>query len=242
MRELNCRARVFVGFMSLVLVMTSIAGGSSAAIADSNTAEGCMNQWLFNGVWRAKVTAVEPTMNGSQQTGWQVTQVWRNGTSQELAPADSMLLPEQLSLSGSTLEAEGHRQEGLAYNTDAPSGQFTYTQTFFGPNMLADPSNKPKTLDVTFDSTKLATMHKPHFTSRRYNFHFNLGCVASGVIAEAQGGSTQLAAREGCVNQWMSNGVWKMRVTKVSPNPPDATAANQNGWLVTQGVGERFAR
>ena len=234
MRKHPYVTRVVAGCASLILVMSSLLAGSPAAIADSTTAQGCMNQWLFNGVWRTKVTKVEPIMDGGRQTGWQVTQVWRNGTSRELAPADSMLEPEQLAISGSTLEAEGHRQEGLAFNTNAPSGQFTYTQTFFAPNMTADPANKPKALDISFDGAKLETQNKPHFTSKKYNFHFDLGCVASGAAAEAQGGSTQLAAVDGCMNQWMSNGVWKMRVTKVGPNPPDATAANQGGWAVAQ--------
>lgn len=204
------------------------------ALALSNAREGCMNQWLFNGVWRAQVTKVEPIMNGSQQSGWQVTQVWRNGTTRELAPADSMLKAEQLVLSGMTLEAEDHRQEGLAFNTQAPSGEFTYVQTFFGPNMTVDPSNKPKALDVSFEGEKVATSNKPHFSTKQYNFHYKLDCVATGSAAQAQGGSTQLVAQNGCMNQWMSNGVWKMRVLAVVPAPAGATAANQAGWRVRQ--------
>ncbi|MBV8172021.1 MAG: hypothetical protein JO219_08835, partial [Candidatus Eremiobacteraeota bacterium] len=62
-----------------VTVSLAALGGSSSR-ADNLTQEGCMNQWLFNGLWRVEVTAVEPYMNGSQQTGWQITEVWRNGT------------------------------------------------------------------------------------------------------------------------------------------------------------------
>lgn len=220
-------------FLAAVLASSAILA-PPPVLAQANTREACMNQWLFNGVWRAQVTKVEPIMNGSQQTGWQVTQTWRNGTSRELAPADSFMLSEHLVLPGVTLEAEGHRQEGLAYNTLAPAGQYTYVQTFFGPNMTVDPAAKPKALDVTFDGTKVAGSNKPHFTSKQYNFHYNLSCVASGATAQAEGGSTQLNAKEGCMNQWMSNGVWKMRVLKVGPNPAGATADNQNGWRVTQ--------
>ena len=193
-----------------------------------------MNQWLFNGVWRTKVTKVEPMMDGAKQVGWQVTQSWRNGVSRELAPADSLMKDEQLQLSTGTLTAEGHRQEGLAFNTLAPSGEYSYTQTFFGPNNTVDPADKPRALEISFDGAKLATMNKPHFTSKQYNFHYDLNCVASGAAAQAQGGSTQLAATQGCMNQWMSNGVWKMRVLSVGPNPLGATANNQYGWRIKQ--------
>ncbi len=218
------------------LVTSTIALSPEAALAQS-ARNGCVNQFLFNGVWRAKVDKVEPVMNGSTQSGWQVTQTWRNGTSRELAPADSFLKPEQLQLSsGSTLIAEGHREEGLAYNTQAPSGEFTYTQTFFGANNTVDPKDKPKTLNVSFEGDKLsATSNKPHFTSNQYNFTYDLGCTASGAAAQAQGGSTQVAATEGCMNQWMSNGVWKMRVLAVGPAPPDLTKpGDQFGWRITQ--------
>lgn len=217
------------------LVLSSVVFSQATGLAQTDSSTGCLNQWLFNGVWRAKVTKIEPLMNGSQQSGWQVTEVWRNGTSRELAPADSLMKDQQLVLSSQALTAEGHRQNGLAFNTFAPSGEFTYVQTFLGPNNSVNPQDKPKALDVTFDAAKVATMtNKPHFTSQKYNFHYNLDCVASGAAAQAQGGSTQLAATEGCMNQWMSNGVWKMRVLAVSPNPPGATAASQNGWRVKQ--------
>jgi hypothetical protein len=36
------------------------------------------------------------------------------------------------------------------------------------------------------------------------------------------------------MSQWMSNGVWKMRVTKLSPYPTGGKPEDQIGWLVTQ--------
>jgi len=208
-------------------------GQASAAPANARTA--CMNQWLFNGVWRAQVTKVEPIMDGGNQTGWQVTQTWRNGTARELAPADSTLLAEQLVLAdGTRMEAEAHRQEGLAFNTLAPSGQFSYTQVFFGPNMHVDPGDKPKTLEISFDNKTVSQSNKPHFTSSQYNFNYDLSCVATGAAAQAQGGSAQLAAQNGCMNQWMSNGVWKMRVLAVVPHPAGTSVKDQNGWTIRQ--------
>ncbi len=225
--------RFLASFLAAVLTMAVIVP-PAAVQAQSTTRQGCLNQWLFNGVWRAKVTKVEPIMDGSKQTGWQVTQVWRNGTSRELSPADSSLKPMDLHLSNTVLEVEGHNAQQLGFDTMAPSGELTYTAVFLGPNMSVDPNDKPKALDVTFDNAVVSTSNKPHFSSRQYNFHYNLGCVASGAAAQAQGGSSQLTATNGCMNQWMSNGVWKMRVLAVTPFPVGTTARNQFGWHVKQ--------
>jgi len=210
----------------------------SAALADANSREGCMNQWLFNGLWRVEVTKVEPYMNGSQQVGWQVTEVWRNGTSVQLSPGDSQLQDQRLELGNGAITAKettsGSLSMGsLGFNNFAPAGQYTYTQVFYRQNV--DPSDKPKGLEITFNGALLAQLKsKPQFTTSKYNFHFNLGCVATGAAAQAEGGSTQIAATEGCMNQWMSNGIWKVRVTAIGPNPAGAAPKDQFGWLVTQ--------
>ena len=225
--------RYLASFLTAVLAAGAIVP-PAAASAQSNARTGCLNQWLFNGVWRAKVTKVEPITDGVNQTGWRVTEVWRNGTSRELAPADSAFKDQYVHLSSSALEVEEHNSQTLVFNTMAPSGQLTYTATFFGPGMRVDPNDKPKAVDVTFDGKVVANSNKPHFTSNQYNFHYNLGCVASGAAAQAQGGSSEIAGTNGCMNQWMSNGVWKMRVLAVVPNPHGAAAKDQNGWLIKQ--------
>ena len=235
MRVRLVAAAALAGVASLIsatLVLTP-----DSALAQSNARNGCVNQWLFNGVWRARVEKVEPLIKDGQQQGWQVTQTWRNGISKELSPADTQLKTEELQLSsGNVLQPDPYREQSLVFNNFAPSGEQTYIQDFPFPNFKGDPNDKPKALSVTFDGATLAKMNnKPHFTSNQYNFHYDLGCTASGAVAQAQGGSSQLAAVPGCMNQWMSNGVWKMRVVAVGPNPADVTkASDQNGWRVTQ--------
>src|SRR5579872_4534863 len=117
--------RVLASFLAAVLAAAVIAPPLPAS-AQTSARNACMNQWLFNGVWRAKVTKVEPIMDGANQTGWQVTQVWRNGTSRELDPGDSAFKDMELQLSNSQLQVEGHNIQTLTTNEMAPSGQLTY--------------------------------------------------------------------------------------------------------------------
>jgi hypothetical protein len=227
-------------FLTAMLVGATIACGvgltHAAAFADAGSREGCLNQWLFNGVWRVQVTKVEPFMDGTKQVGWLVTEVWRNGTGVGLSPTQTRLLDQKLELTTGSISAKDSTagtmsMGGLGFNTFAPAGQFTYQQKFYATNI--DPSNKPKGLEITFDGEH-QDKSKPQFTTSKYNFHFKLDCVATGAEAQAQGGSTQIPAIEGCMNQWMSNGVWKMRVTAIGPRPPNSQPSGQYGWDVTQ--------
>jgi hypothetical protein len=208
------------------------------SLGDATTRDGCMNQWLFNGVWRVKVTNVEPFMSGTQQVGWQVTEVWRNGTSGETSPGDALLKDQTLQLGNGVIKVTDSTAASMSMgvvgnNTMAPAGQLTYKQVFYRQNV--DPSDKPRSIDIIFNGAQLAQLtSKPQFTTSKYNFHFNLGCTATGAIANAEGGSNQITATPGCMNQWMSNDVWKMRATAFSAAPPDAKPEDQNAWRVTQ--------
>ncbi|GHF48090.1 hypothetical protein HNQ07_002693 [Deinococcus metalli] len=49
-------------------------------------------------------------------------------------------------------------------------------------------------------------------------------------LLAAQGGANQKASVSGCVNEWLFNGIWRMRVTKVAPVQDQYYG---NGWGVT---------
>src|SRR5215469_6817926 len=233
--------RIFIG---RILIATAVAvgiavalgtHGAASAAAAGNSRTGCMDQWLFNGVWRAEVTKIAPHMDGATQTGWEVTEVWRNGSQQELAPIDSVIQDEKLELSNGQILASDTTTgtlsfQSVAYHDFAPAAELTYTQLFIAPNL--DPSDKPKAVDVMFDANKLAMLSRPQFTTKQYDFHFDLGCTATGAAAQAQGGANQIDAIPGCRNQWLSNGIWKMRVTDVSPDDGDPGSTTQIGWFV----------
>jgi len=223
-------------FVFGALVLAALFSARSTGAADATSRDGCVNQWLFNGVWRVQVTKVEPAMNGTQQIGWQVTEVWRNGTSQEISPGDSLLKDQTLELSnGGTILASATTTGSMSSSEiaahDFPaSGQFTHVQRFAASGV--DPTNKPKAVDILFDAAKLAQYKsKPQFTTHQYNFHFKLDCTAS-AATQAQGGSSQIAAKEGCMNQWMSNGVWRVRATALGPD--NGNGGPQIGWMITE--------
>ncbi|THF70335.1 hypothetical protein E7T06_07635 [Deinococcus sp. Arct2-2] len=68
--------------------MTSLtsAGGATAAGGANQKASvsGCVNEWLFNGIWRMRVTKVQPVVDKDYGDGWGVSVEIKNGTTQTL--------------------------------------------------------------------------------------------------------------------------------------------------------------
>jgi len=231
MRRLTKTAAMIAVVASLIVI------GMLHLSAAGTTSGGCMNQWLFNGVWRVQVTKVEPYMNNGQQVGWQVTEVWRNGTSQQIAPSNSFPEPQKLELSSGSILANDSSAGSASMNdinshSFPASGEYTYVQKFAANNV--DSQNKPKAIDITFNGAQVSqSRFWPHFSTPQYNFHFKLDCQASGTAAQAQGGSGQVTDTQGCMNQSMSNGVWQVKTTAISPDMGnDGTA--QIGWMITE--------
>jgi hypothetical protein len=236
-----------VKLFSIALV-GAIAVTRSVSAGDATSTAGCMNQWLFNGVWRVQVTKVDPLMDGAQQVGWQVTEIWRNGSSQEIAPSDSVLQDQKIELKdGSSILASATTTgslslSGIAAHTFQTAAQFSYVQIFRSPTGNVDPANKAQALDILFDGAKLSQFHtKPQFTTQQYNFRFKLDCVATNAAAQAQGGATQVAAVPGCMNQWLSNGVWRVRATAIAPDMGN-DGTQQIGWMITEDWVNLFSR
>jgi len=178
-------------------------------------------------------------MDGNTQIGWQVTQVWRNGTSQNgLAPFDTFFEAEVLVLaSGKKISANDSTGGSLSLNGviahNYPiAGQNTNVVIFRPATGSVDPADAPKALDITFDAQKLSQVkYKPQFTTHQPDYHIKLDCTASASQAAAQGGAVEVAAQPGCMNQWMANGIWRMRATAIAP---DMNGSQQIGWAITQ--------
>lgn len=159
-------------------------GGSMEVGAQS----GCVNQWMFNGMWRVRVTNVAPIPAGDV-SGWNVTMQWANGTSfAGISPVDTMKQDLVLALqNGDTLAATDStrgnmNQQQLDFHTFPASGQFTYTQMFL-TQAAADPNNKPVKLLVTFDVPKYRAAHpgsSAKFWRQKtpsYNYRIDLTCT-----------------------------------------------------------------
>ncbi|WP_161881172.1 hypothetical protein [Deinococcus alpinitundrae] len=88
--------------------VTSLTGGKAVATAPSTTTaatpnngagganqkasvSGCLNEWLFDGVWRMRVTKVQPTVNSGRgdRPAWGVTVEVKNGTTQTLKMSEN---------------------------------------------------------------------------------------------------------------------------------------------------------
>jgi hypothetical protein len=136
-------------------------GGSTQTSAQA----GCMNKWMFDGMWRVRVTKVVfVPATADTPSRYDVTMQWGNGTSMSLAPNGTQTNDPILQLKdGTTIVAStGHGEmvlDSLTYHDFPPSGQFTYTQPFIqgDPPLTAD--NPAVKLLITFD---VADYRKAH--------------------------------------------------------------------------------
>jgi hypothetical protein len=84
LRELG----ITVSLSGNTLSLSSQAAGQAAGGAGQRASlEGCLNEWLFNGIWRVRVTKVERAeLEGVGLPSWNVTLEVRNGTNKTLQP------------------------------------------------------------------------------------------------------------------------------------------------------------
>jgi hypothetical protein len=161
-------------------------GGSTQAQAQ----DGCMNQWMFNGVWRVRVTSVvwQPK-DADHINAWLVTTQWGNGTTfAGITPVDTYIQDPVLALANGDTMAASDLTTGtliaqkLAYHSFPASGQFTHTQVYGSVDPL-DPNNKPAKLLITFDVAKYK-VNNPNGSGKfwnqktpGYNYRINLTCT-----------------------------------------------------------------
>lgn len=105
--------------MKRILLMLLLGVGSTGLAANKSgvtpgganqraSLEGCMNETLFNGVWRLMVQETTPIVRyGGQQHGYAVKVLWKNGTTKTIDALNTGVSTITLVLSdGSTLTAE----------------------------------------------------------------------------------------------------------------------------------------
>lgn len=245
--------RYFARLTARVLILTLAACTSvvyvlpvatTAADAAPAPREGCLQQWMFNGVWRVRVTAMSVHVgSGGVQDGWVVSEEWRNGTDRALSPGpDTFSKAQQITLSSGKQISTGDSttatlsQQVVDYHEFPPAAPFKYQQIFLAPPGAFDVSDTPAAVSIAFDSAKLAEHPRtPQFSVKPADYKIKFGCSAAASAANdknAQGGSYEVQAQSGCLNQWMFNGIWRVRITGVEPNINDS--GKQTGWAVSE--------
>ena len=224
-----------VGFSLLLALGLAMVPGTAVADTLPAAREGCMNQWMFNGIWRVRVTKVDALNDDSgKQIGWLVTEQWRNGTDRRVTPAtvkgQVLVLANGAQITpGDTTIATLSAQD-LGFHDFLPSAQYTHMQKFIAAGAF-DPANKPVAVVISFDAARQALdKTAPQYSINPPNYKIKLDCTAT-AQQQAQGGSFELPAKAGCLNQWLANGLWKVRVSEVAPEMDNG---KQLGWLVTQ--------
>lgn len=183
--------KLFTAAVILALGLTSlsafaktkpvVAGGSNQRMA----VEGCMNKWLFNGVWRLRVLSVDPAASyndGTQTTGIGVKVQIHNGTSKELEPDQTGL--SDINGRGITLAyaddntVEPANAGGLTENfldkTMPPGGGATVTMYF--PYDSGDKTSKPTKLIIPVDQKSEHNTAHVHYSVKDPSFRVKLTC------------------------------------------------------------------
>ena len=187
--------RVVPLLVCALLVFASVSARAAPPTAEGGSTQvgaqdGCMNQWMFNGVWRVRVTNVAFHPKDDLPNRWDVTMQWANGTKYaQITPVvDTMKQALVLALqNGDTLTSTDTTQgtlneQKLDYHSFPASGQYTYTQSFYSTDTL-DPNNKPAKLLVTFDVAKYRQFHPggdAKFWKTKtpgYNYRIDLNCT-----------------------------------------------------------------
>ncbi|NTY01824.1 hypothetical protein [Deinococcus sp. JMULE3] len=177
--------RTYVALDQLQKALTA-AGGSNQLGA----AEGCLNEWLFNGTWRLRVTAIKyvPDDRNGNYYGWVATTEIRNGGKQLLNLSNTGI-EKGVSLAlkdGSTKEL-GLSGIASAFKTgtDLPPGAGLVMDLPFSwqggtPTNEQLQANPPVKLIVPVDVTALrrggSTLYKTVNYSKDPSFRVNLTC------------------------------------------------------------------
>lgn len=175
------RMKMWLSLFASFLVASSLAGSAAASPKTTTiqgganqrpSVEGCTNTWLFDGVWRIRVTSVDPI-------GSAVTMEVRNGSHDSLTTYNSGfaaingqgidLVFSDGSVRNLNIDTTKFREE-LSYIKLPPGGKATTTLRFDPP---ADASVKPAKLLIKVDPKNSLV----HYTVKDPSFRVHLDCV-----------------------------------------------------------------
>lgn len=188
--KIALRSAALISLLALPLTGPVYAAANEGGSHQVDAQIGCMNKWMFDGLWRVRVTSVAYTPSATNANGWDVTMQWGNGTTiAALRPTDSFKKDLVIALkNGDTLAATDTTdgtliEQKLDYHAFPASGQFTYTQSFRETTPL-DQTNPPVKLLITFDVAKYRSLNPngsgPLWRQKTVspNFRIDLTCGA----------------------------------------------------------------
>ena len=135
------RSSLAGGVLTLTLLGVQAAGGANQVAA----LEGCLNEWLFNGIWRVRVT--DPQVTTGDRNGMTFRFEFRNGTKKAgFAPSGTGFRGIQMALDDGTLVGAENVNE-VRDPPYIPGGSHAQTITFY----WEDTARTPTKLIVLFD-------------------------------------------------------------------------------------------
>jgi len=150
------------------LSVTTAQGGANQVGA----VEGCMDEWLFNGIWRFRVLGVTHLPAGGRP-GWVVRAEIRNGTTANgVALAGTGYRNVTLALDNgqtvSVANAATFRDSGMI-----PGAARVAEMVFYSPDAMSTPAK----LVMTLDPARMNTSFKVKYTVPDPSFRVQLDCV-----------------------------------------------------------------
>jgi hypothetical protein len=161
------RSSLTGGTLTLTLPNASTDGGANQVTA----LEGCLNEWIFNGIWRVRAT--NPTAITGNRNGLSVRLEFRNGTQANgVAPAGTGWGGVQVALDdGATVSAVNTND--VRDPPYVPGGSHMQTLEFFWD----DVARTPKKLIVVFNPKDMNTSFKIKFSAPDPSLRIKLDCT-----------------------------------------------------------------
>jgi hypothetical protein len=161
--------------VALIVAATNAPGGS----LQKSSLEGCMNQWVFNGVWRVRATSVQPIKKeGVNYPGYAVTIQAKNGSQKTASWSYTGVSDPSLVLDDGTV-LEQDTDSAISWHNDfykdlPQSAGFTHTLNYYATSTAA--LGKPSKLLIDADPKKEGSS-APRYTTPTPSLRIHLDCT-----------------------------------------------------------------
>jgi hypothetical protein len=149
------RSSLTKGTLALTLPNAAQSDGGANQV---KALEGCLGEWLFNGIWRIRAT--EPRSMTGDRNGWTIKLEVRNGTTfNGIAPSGTGWGGVQLALDNGDLVGAVNVND-ISDPPYIPGGSHSQTLEFF----WEDTARSPKKIIVLFNPKEMNTSFNAKFT------------------------------------------------------------------------------